>query len=103
MAIIKVTKDGISNNIVGSLEFAKTAFPDSTCEVVPEPTLSSEEIKTEQEFEAREWRNSELDRTDTLSLLTDYPKKTELAAYRAKLRDWPSTSEFPDTKPELGS
>ena len=34
MAIIKVTKDGVSNNIVGSLEFAKTAFPDSTCEVV---------------------------------------------------------------------
>ena len=60
-------------------------------------------IKTEQEFEAREWRNSELDRTDTLSLLTDYPKKTELAAYRTKLRDWPSTSDFPDTKPELGS
>ena len=48
------------------------------------------------------WRNSELDRTDTLSLLTDYPKKTELAAYRTKLRDWPSTSDFPDTKPELG-
>ena len=103
MAIIKVTKDGVSNNIVGSLEFAKTAFPDSTCEVVPEPTPTSEETKTAQEAEARDWRNSELDRTDPLSLLTDYPKKTELAAYRTKLRDWPSTSEFPDTKPELGS
>lgn len=101
MAIIKVTKDGVSNNIVGSLEFAKTAFPDSTCEVVPEPTPTSEEIKTAHETEAREWRNSELDRTDTLSLLTDYPKKTELAAYRTKLRDWPSTSDFPDTKPTL--
>ena len=103
MAIIKVTKDGVSNNIVGSLEFAKKAFPDSTCEVVPEPTPTSEEVKTEQEFEARQWRDSELDRTDTLSLLTDYPKKTELLAYRTKLRDWPSTLDFPDTKPELGS
>ena len=102
MAIIKVTKDGVSNNIVGSLEFAKTAFPDSTCEIVPEPTPTSEETKTAHETEAREWRNSELDRTDTLSLLTDYPKKTELASYRTKLRDWPSTSDFPDTKPELG-
>ena len=101
MAIIKVTKDGVSNNIVGTLEFAKKAFPDSTCEVVPEVTPSSEETKTAQEAEAREWRNGELDRTDTLSLLTDFPKKTELAAYRTKLRDWPSTSDFPDTRPTL--
>ena len=30
-----------------------------------------------------------------------FPKKTELAAYRVKLRDWPSTSDFPDTRPTL--
>ena len=54
-------------------------------------------------IEARGWRDSELIRTDTLSLLADFPKKTELAAYRTKLRDWPSSSEFPDTKPTLGS
>ena len=101
MATIKVTKDGVSNNIVGTLEFAKKAFPDSTCEVVPEPTPTSEGIKEQLEMEARQWRNGELDRTDTLSLLTDYPKKTELAAYRTKLRDWPRTSDFPDTKPTL--
>jgi len=100
MSIIKVTKDGVSNNIVGSLEFAKKAFPDSTCEVVPDSS-SAEEIKAQLEIQERSWRNAELERTDTLSLLTDFPKKTELAAYRTKLRDWPSTSDFPDTRPTL--
>tara|TARA_Y100000748_G_C15295846_1_gene410332 strand:+ start:364 stop:666 length:303 start_codon:yes stop_codon:yes gene_type:complete len=100
MAIIKVTKDGVSNNIVGTLEFAKEAFPDSTCEVVPDSS-SAEETKAQLEIEGRGWRDAELERTDTLSLLTDHPKKTEIAAYRTKLRDWPSTSDFPDTKPTL--
>ena len=100
MAIIKVTKDGVSNNIVSTLEFAKKAFPDSTCEVVPD-SISAEEIKARLEIQERGWRNAELERTDILSLLTDFPKKTELAAYRTKLRDWPSTSDFPDTKPTL--
>tara|TARA_E500000331_G_scaffold246383_1_gene236839 strand:+ start:1857 stop:2168 length:312 start_codon:yes stop_codon:yes gene_type:complete len=103
MAIIKVTKDGVSNTLLGSLAFAQQAYPTdegySHEDVTVEP--SAEEIKVEREVEAREWRNSELDKTDTLSLLTDYPKKTELASYRTKLRDWPTTSDFPDTKPTL--
>tara|TARA_B100001996_G_scaffold379613_1_gene365641 strand:- start:1049 stop:1360 length:312 start_codon:yes stop_codon:yes gene_type:complete len=103
MAIIKVTKDGVSNNLLGSLAFAQQAYPTSEGysheDISVEP--SAEETKAIWEAEAREWRNSELNRTDTLSLLTDFPKKTELAAYRTKLRDWPSTSDFPDTKPTL--
>ena len=50
-------------------------------------------------IEQREWRDSELVRTDGLVVLPDYPNKTETIAYRVKLRDWPSTSDFPDTKP----
>ena len=103
MAIIKITKDGVSNNILGSLAFAQQAYPTSEGysheDVTVEP--SAEQTKAAWEAEAREWRNSELNRTDTLSLLTDFPKKTELAAYRTKLRDWPSTSDFPDTRPVM--
>ena len=55
------------------------------------------------EAKAREWRDIELERTDTLTLLDDYPQKDGLAAYRQELRDWPSTGDFPDTKPTLGS
>ncbi len=102
MSIIKITKDGVSNKIIADLEWAKSAYSDHTCEDVT-PVPSETEILNEQKIAGRIWRDKELARTDSLSLLTDYPQKTELAAYRVKLRDWPSTSDFPATKPTLGS
>ena len=60
-------------------------------------------ISAEQkEAEGRMWRDHELLRTDSLLLLDDYPQKDGLAAYRQALRDWPSTDDFPDTRPTLG-
>ena len=53
--------------------------------------------------DARMWRDMELTRTDTLHVLDDYPNAANLTTYRAALRAWPSTSDFPDTKPTLGS
>ena len=60
-------------------------------------------IKTQDDLnlEAREWRNFELDSTDHIVPLTDHPDHTATLAYRVALRDWPSTSDFPDTKPTL--
>jgi len=52
--------------------------------------------------QAKEWRDSELSNTDSLMLLSDYPYKEQLTAYRQALRDWPSTPEFPNTRPTLG-
>ena len=101
MAKIKITKDGTTNIIIGSLDFAKTAFPGATYEDISE-VVSDDDINKRYEADCREWRNTELMRTDTLSLLADFPKKTELAAYRTKLRDWPSTSDFPNTRPVMG-
>lgn len=102
MAVIKITKDGVSNNIVASLEWAKATYPDAVCEDVSRyPT--EEELLEERKVEARAYRNSELARTDSLSLLSDHPQKTQIIAYRTALRDWPSTSDFPDTPPTMGS
>ena len=100
MAVIKIVKDGIENEIIGDLDWAKSAYPDHTCEEV-DTSLSEEKAKKLSEMDAREWRNSELARTDTLSLLTDHPDHSKFKTYRQKLRDWPSTSDFPDTKPEM--
>ena len=60
-------------------------------------------IKTQDDLnlEAREWRNQELNTTDYILPLTDHPDHAAKLAYRAALRDWPSTSDFPDTKPTL--
>lgn len=49
----------------------------------------------------REWRNQELNDTDKFMMVSDYPYKDQLAAYRQALRDWPSTEDFPDTRPTL--
>lgn len=98
MSDLWVIKDGSGNVtnplLKGSEEFVSANF--DHYEKYVEPTVSIDPA-----IEARGWRDSELNRTDTLSLLTDFPKKTELAAYRTKLRDWPSTSDFPDTRPTL--
>ena len=97
MAIIKIVKDGVENQIIGDLDWAKSVYPDHTCEVVDEPT--SEDKTTEQQ--AREWRDSELVRTDSLFGLTYHPDHSKIVDYRKALRDWPSTSDFPDTLPTL--
>ena len=97
MAIIKIVKDGVENQIIGDLDWAKSVYPDHTCEVVDEPT--SEDQTTEQQ--AKEWRDSELVRTDSLFGLTDHPDHSKIVDYRKALRDWPSTSDFPDTLPTL--
>ena len=103
MAEIKITKDGVSNIIVGKMSFAQEAYPTSAGYSHENLTVekTEEELLSMIKIHAREWRDSELYKTDSLSLLTDHPKKTEIAAYRVKLRDWPSTSDFPDTRPTL--
>ena len=64
----------------------------------------SEEIPAvTDEQEARMWRDDELTETDKASQTPDWPNRDNIITYRAALRDWPSTSDFPDTKPTLGS
>jgi len=54
------------------------------------------------EQRARTWRDAELARTDVAATVSDYPNADAVLAYRAALRDWPSTDSFPDTRPVLG-
>jgi|TARA_B100001094_G_scaffold290811_1_gene308681 hypothetical protein len=53
------------------------------------------------EKRARAWRDDELQNTDWLMAVSDHPQLAAYKTYRTKLRDWPSTSDFPDTKPTL--
>jgi hypothetical protein len=55
------------------------------------------------ETKARRWRDEELQRTDIAATVSDYPNASAVLAYRQALRDWPSTEDFPDTRPTLGS
>jgi hypothetical protein len=51
---------------------------------------------------ARKWRDEELLRTDVAATVSDFPNAEAVIAYRQLLRDWPSTSDFPETRPTLG-
>ena len=96
--VIKDADGNVTNACIkGSEEFVAATFDHYEAFVPPKaPTLTAEQ-------EARRWRNGELNATDTFHLLDDYPNAANLTSYRAALRDWPSTSDFPDTKPTLGS
>ena len=61
-------------------------------------------VQTAEELaqEARDWRNAELSATDWISQTPDHPERAAYLTYRTALRDWPSTSDFPATKPVLG-
>ena len=61
---------------------------------IPEPTA---------EEEARMWRDMELAFTDQAAQTPDWPNRDNILLYRTALRDWPSTADFPATKPTLGS
>lgn len=86
----------VENIIVAHLSFVEENH--SNFREVEEPTRGPVKTKEEEEIE---WRNSELFRTDSLMLLPDYPYKDQLTVYRQALRDWPSTPEFPYTRPTL--
>jgi hypothetical protein len=53
------------------------------------------------EYYARQWRDQQLQRADWICAIPDHGLHVSYMTYRQALRDWPSTSDFPDTKPTL--
>ena len=74
--------------------FINGAYEEVVYSIPPEPVDS-------QELFGKEWRDEQLNQTDILMTVPDYPYKEQLTAYRQALRDWPATEDFPDTRPEL--
>jgi hypothetical protein len=89
--------DEVINTILADDEFMAANFSNYEKVVAPDPT--DEEI----DQAARAWRDQELKSTDYIVPLSDHPQRSAHMTYRTALRDWPSTSNFPATKPELGS
>lgn len=58
-------------------------------------------VELSAEDAAKDWRNLELVNTDHMASIPDWPDRDKYLAYRVKLRDWPSTADFPKTKPTL--
>ncbi len=99
MASYKITyADGSTNTVVADEQFCKNVTADGgSYELVTGHELTSQEIGA---FH-RDWRNGELEATDFILPLSDHPQRDAYLAYRTKLRDWPSTSDFPSKRPTL--
>jgi len=95
--IIKDADGNITNTINADAEFVEANFEHYELWVeptAPEPTTAEA---------GRMWRDMELSSTDTAAQTPDWPNRDNILTYRTALRDWPSTGDFPDTRPELGS
>ena len=58
--------------------------------------------KSDKHTQEREWRDSELSKTDWIVPVTDHSNHSEYLAYRQELRDYPSQPDFPNgTRPTL--
>ena len=94
--IIKDADGNITNTIKANAEFVEANFEHYELYVEPtppEPTAAEE---------ARMWRDMELASSDFIVPLSDHPQRAAYMTYRTALRDWPSTSDFPATRPTLG-
>jgi len=94
--IIKDADGNITNTINADAEFVEANFEYYELYVAPTPVEPTAE-ETE-----RMWRDSELSATDYIMPLSDHPQRDAYITYRESLRQWPSTSLFPTTRPELG-
>mgnify|MGYP003656845620 FL=1 len=93
---IKDADGNITNTISADAEFVEANFEHYELWVAPTPAEPTAEE------EARMWRNDELSATDTAAQTPDWPNRDNILLYRTALRNWPSTSDFPDTRPTLG-
>ena len=94
----KVTyADGSTNNIRALEDQVKELTKDGGSYEKIVVTKTDGQIRGD----ARSWRDMELLATDYIVPLTDHPQRSAYMTYRQNLRDWPSTSNFPDTKPTV--
>jgi len=99
MSRYEILESGVVvNTIIASTEFVESNYSEYRLlakRAGAEPEETPESV-------ARVWRDEELVKTDALAVLPDHPNAANLLTYRAALRNWPSTSDFPATKPVLG-
>ena len=93
---IKDADGNITNTISADAEFVEANFEHYELWVAPTP---AEPTAAEA---GRMWRNGELSSTDTAAQTPDWPNRDNILLYRTALRNWPSTSDFPSTRPVIG-
>ena len=93
--ILDAADGNVINTILADAEFVEANFEHYELYVAPTP------VEPTAEETARQWRDGELSATDYIVPLTDHPQRDAYITYREALRAWPSTEDFPATRPEL--
>ena len=97
-----LNSDGdVVNTVEADQDFVDTHHAGKYELVVP-PAPTEEQLTEIAHREARELRDRELVATDQAAQTPDWPNRDSILTYRAALRDWPATDNFPDTRPEVG-
>ena len=110
-----IIKNGIVDSVIVASDNFANSLPETTVNITdipnvgsgwkhnkdgtfshPDTLLSVEDLLIKKTAEEKAWRDSELSTTDKLSQLSDYPKLTEILAYRKLLRDYPLSLDFPN-------
>jgi len=94
---IKDADGNITNTITADAEFVAANFDHYELWVAPTP------VEPTAAEAGRMWRDGELSSSDTAAQTPDWPNRDNILNHRTALRDWPSTGDFPDTRPTLGS
>ena len=95
--ILDAEGGNVINTIIADADFVAANFDHYEVWVAPTPAEPTAEEA------ARMWRNVELESTDKAAQTPDWPNRDNILTYRQALRDWPSTENFPNTRPTLGS
>ena len=101
MSVFKIL-DGVGGSVINTI-VAEEDFVSANYDhyEIVDDELTTEQLAGVKEVEEREWRDSELVATDQAAQTPDWPNRDNILTYRTALRDWPSTSDFPDTRPEV--
>ena len=94
---IKDADGNITNTISADAEFVEANFEHYELWVAPTP------VEPTAAEAGRRWRDIELSSSDFIVPLSDHPQRAAYMTYRESLRSWPSTEDFPDTRPTIGS
>jgi hypothetical protein len=95
--IIKDADGNITNTITADAEFVEANFDHYELWAAPTP------VEPTAAEAGRRWRDGELLSTDHIPAITDHPQRAAYITYRAALRNWPASDDFPATRPTLGS
>ena len=94
---IKDADGNITNTITADAEFVEANFDHYELWAAPTP------VEPTAAEAGRRWRDGELSSSDFIVPLSDHPQRAAYMTYRTALRNWPSTEDFPATRPTLGS